>query len=1189
MLTCPSDPPPQIVCPMDEVSIPQNHFCSAPPPPPPVPLFSSITPSCANDGTSGNRRIPAKSPETQSVSGPEAAPEPPAHNPSLSKRQREIGGTVQASEAKQPRTDPEVAFKDDFDAVLPEESKNQQKKSQNQTNISAAENVALHFLHRSAQNLDMAEYDMDTFGEFDGKHDIPSASFPNKWIIGPFFQSLKSKISSFTEIVMSPVKVFKANSADLHEDKQAFGTAQAQGQSGTEDTEAMEGAHKAQTAVHKGCKKLSMDLSAHGSGRADECPETEQTLPDFAPLRQSPSSFGDPVEVLQSLGPVLTSSIPLCPSVVAVGASQESNIKMPGAEELKGKRAGQAKPRKGTRNRKKTPVSNLKKVPSDPETTDVQLPVPYSLNSIKDDPGEDEAVLLESDGRKRENGHSVGESLQSYLTNDVNGRILRSTADNQPLEAPCDTAAGHGRAKRDVRWDAQAQNTVRRKRVTADGCSRNTQRQQLQRPTRKRQAVTNQEGKDDGEMLTAIDEAAEKESLEVGLVDSLDYKSGVTEQSWKGSSSTEKPDRPQRLETQTCLHSPDVASADDMDLETTIAIGSPNQTQQEPLAEVPCGPQDLRSVRECRGSTRNPQKRKQPPRAAFSADSGNTAIALPEELIEVRNPDLSPVESFQWARSCRVGVKPQSKRPKKALNSSTVEGSPEAKKAHLKTKENGSDGSDGQISASPLYFQTTPPDSGPQAVPYQDCYVKLDQVVMLADAGGAKGCDAAAEEPFPANTQPANGGGAEVSSLRSKVLRRRKGRRKCRVLPNRTKKVDEVANCISRDDSMAAAAVTEGERCGQLLRSYSCPEISTLHSSDASWNFFHSPHHPRIQPSQQHARTGPHHARKSVRRARRHTVCSVEVEREIAPLCLRKEVYPSRRPAPYDASSLNPSLSQSALASCFLSSPLAFLSEKTDGRGAPAGPGTPSHVSPPTFSLLMSPPTRPLSGVIQQPDSSGVMDPSGMSVQCEPERWQRCDVEDDGENTSSSSQEFEDVGLREEKALSDSEVKVMHKNEERGKVSSIRIRKTLPKPPNNLTPMGLPKTVRVKKKDFSLEEIYTNKNFKKPPESRLETIFEVPTSRRNGSVSSFGQKRMKRFLEFSEVGQVRKPKKPLAGVAKAGASTSRTRRGGPKDAAALSAQDVDLLLCTKLDQLNLWLIHDQSDESMPLQQSFGSL
>lgn len=36
----------------------------------------------------------------------------------------------------------------------------------------------------------------------------------------------------------------------------------------------------------------------------------------------------------------------------------------------------------------------------------------------------------------------------------------------------------------------------------------------------------------------------------------------------------------------------------------------------------------------------------------------------------------------------------------------------------------------------------------------------------------------------------------------------------------------------------------------------------------------------------------------------------------------------------------------------------------------------------------------------------------------------------------------------------------VEKHVERGKVSSIRIRKTLPKPQNNLTPMGLPKPIR---------------------------------------------------------------------------------------------------------------------------------
>ncbi|PWA17751.1 hypothetical protein CCH79_00008098 [Gambusia affinis] len=96
---------------------------------------------------------------------------------------------------------------------------------------------------------------------------------------------------------------------------------------------------------------------------------------------------------------------------------------------------------------------------------------------------------------------------------------------------------------------------------------------------------------------------------------------------------------------------------------------------------------------------------------------------------------------------------------------------------------------------------------------------------------------------------------------------------------------------------------------------------------------------------------------------------------------------------------------------------------------------------------------------------------------------------------------------------------------------------------------------------------------------RLETIFEVPLNRKNGSESWFGPRRVKRFLEFLEVGEARKPKKPLVGVGKTGPSSSRPRRGGfPKDEPSLGVQDVDSLLCSKLDELNLWLIHDQSDE-----------
>ncbi|GAA6082499.1 uncharacterized protein prr14 isoform X1, partial [Tachysurus ichikawai] len=122
----------------------------------------------------------------------------------------------------------------------------------------------------------------------------------------------------------------------------------------------------------------------------------------------------------------------------------------------------------------------------------------------------------------------------------------------------------------------------------------------------------------------------------------------------------------------------------------------------------------------------------------------------------------------------------------------------------------------------------------------------------------------------------------------------------------------------------------------------------------------------------------------------------------------------------------------------------------------------------------------------------------------------------------------------------------------------------------------------IKKKVFSVEEIYTNKNFSKPPEGRLETIFEVPLSRRDGSQSLIGPKRVKRFVEFPELGVARKPRRSLFGGAGGGGAqrkaagnpgTGRTRRGREEEVVHL--QDVDLLLCTKLDELDVWMAMEQ--------------
>ncbi|KAI3362529.1 hypothetical protein L3Q82_012830, partial [Scortum barcoo] len=99
-------------------------------------------------------------------------------------------------------------------------------------------------------------------------------------------------------------------------------------------------------------------------------------------------------------------------------------------------------------------------------------------------------------------------------------------------------------------------------------------------------------------------------------------------------------------------------------------------------------------------------------------------------------------------------------------------------------------------------------------------------------------------------------------------------------------------------------------------------------------------------------------------------------------------------------------------------------------------------------------------------------------------------------------------------------------NGERGKrVSQIRIRRASPRE-TPLTPMGLPKVKRVKKKEFSLEEIYTNKNYKSPTTNRsLETIFEEPREK-DGEPLVIGQQRRRRLLLFPDFTQPRKRKRP---------------------------------------------------------------
>ncbi|XP_027517461.1 protein PRR14L isoform X2 [Corapipo altera] len=152
----------------------------------------------------------------------------------------------------------------------------------------------------------------------------------------------------------------------------------------------------------------------------------------------------------------------------------------------------------------------------------------------------------------------------------------------------------------------------------------------------------------------------------------------------------------------------------------------------------------------------------------------------------------------------------------------------------------------------------------------------------------------------------------------------------------------------------------------------------------------------------------------------------------------------------------------------------------------------------------------------------------------------------------------------------DTELKKTEPEKRPKKVSEIRIRKTVPKPDTNLTPMGLPKPKRLKKKEFSLEEIYTNKNYKSPPPARsLETIFEEPKEK-NGHLISVSQQKRKRILEFQDFTLPRKRK--TRGKVKAVGSFTRAKR------AALQSAELDVLLSQKLMALEAFFAEEVEQE-----------
>ncbi|XP_037547745.1 proline-rich protein 14 [Nematolebias whitei] len=146
------------------------------------------------------------------------------------------------------------------------------------------------------------------------------------------------------------------------------------------------------------------------------------------------------------------------------------------------------------------------------------------------------------------------------------------------------------------------------------------------------------------------------------------------------------------------------------------------------------------------------------------------------------------------------------------------------------------------------------------------------------------------------------------------------------------------------------------------------------------------------------------------------------------------------------------------------------------------------------------------------------------------------------------------------------------------RVSQIRIRRGPPRE-TPLTPMGLPKAKRLKKKMFSLEEIYTNKNYESPPNNRsLETIFEEPREK-DGALLLIGQQKRRRLLLFPDFTQPRKRKKlqgaglsVVLGPRKRAAARRHFRTNGLDD-----DSDLDIMLVERLSALEDFLTQQGLD------------
>eukprot|EP00069_Balaena_mysticetus_P002967 bmy_00746T0 len=113
---------------------------------------------------------------------------------------------------------------------------------------------------------------------------------------------------------------------------------------------------------------------------------------------------------------------------------------------------------------------------------------------------------------------------------------------------------------------------------------------------------------------------------------------------------------------------------------------------------------------------------------------------------------------------------------------------------------------------------------------------------------------------------------------------------------------------------------------------------------------------------------------------------------------------------------------------------------------------------------------------------------------------------------------------------------------------------------------------RLNKKEFSLEEIYTNKNYQSPTTRRtFETIFEEPRER-NGTLIFTSSRKLRRTVEFRD-SSLPRSRRPSRG-ARVAAGRTLTPNLAP-------SPDVGPLLQQRLQELDALLLEEEGDRERP--------